>query len=188
MKSVCEFNITENFVKSGLGRILIIDDDDALRSILRLRLEYFGYQVFTAANEQDAYSIFNENSAEIDMVVIDMNLPDSKGTECFYRLKTIDPEVKAIAVDYLIILGLSQTAMAVEIILEGAFSGAGNTIPPMAVLIPGSLARIPLAYFLAFELDWGINGIWWTLTITSFLKAMLLAIWFLRGKWKEKKL
>jgi len=101
---------------------------------------------------------------------------------------TNDPAVKAIAVDYLIILGLSQTAMAFEIILEGAFSGAGNTIPPMTILVPGSLARIPLAYYLAFELGWGINGIWWTLTITSVLKSVLLALWFWRGKWKLKKL
>ncbi len=100
---------------------------------------------------------------------------------------TSDPRVKAIAVDYLVILGLSQFTMAVEIILEGAFSGAGDTVPPMIVMIPGSLARIPLAYYLAFELDWGINGIWWTLTITSFAKALVLAWWFSRGRWKLKR-
>ncbi|MFQ5454422.1 MAG: MATE family efflux transporter, partial [Candidatus Zixiibacteriota bacterium] len=100
---------------------------------------------------------------------------------------TDNAEVRKIAVDYLIILGLSQTAMALEIVLEGAFSGAGNTIPPMVVMIPFSLARIPLAYFLAFNLDWGLNGVWWTLTITSFIKGIILLFWFKRGKWKEKE-
>lgn len=99
-----------------------------------------------------------------------------------------DPRVVAITVDYLIILGLSQSAMAIEIILEGAFSGAGDTMPPMLVLLPGSLARIPLAWWLAFELGWGINGIWWTLTITTGLKALILAYWFGLGHWKRKKL
>jgi Na+-driven multidrug efflux pump len=96
-------------------------------------------------------------------------------------------EVRAIAIDYLIILGLSQITMAIEIVLEGAFSGAGDTIPPMVVMIPGAVARIPLAYFLCFTLDWGINGVWWTLTITTTVKAIILALWFKRGQWKEKQ-
>jgi len=99
-----------------------------------------------------------------------------------------DPEVIDIAADYLLILGLSQVFMGIEIILEGAFSGAGDTIPPMAVSIPGSVARLPLAYLLCFTFGIGINGVWWSLTITSVLKAVTLLIWFSRGKWKKKKL
>ena len=100
---------------------------------------------------------------------------------------TDDPGVLAIAIDYLIILGISQMAMALEIVLEGAFGGAGDTVPPMMVMIPFSLARIPLAYYLAFNLDWGINGIWWTLTFTSIAKGVILALIFKRGKWKLKE-
>ncbi len=99
-----------------------------------------------------------------------------------------DPRVVSITVDYLIILGISQSAMAIEIILEGAFSGAGDTMPPMLVLLPGSLARIPLAWWLAFDQGWGINGIWWTVTITTGVKAIILAYWFRLGNWKRKKL
>ncbi len=102
-------------------------------------------------------------------------------------LFTNDPHVREIAMDYLIILGLSQSAMAIEIIIEGAFSGAGDTMPPMIVAIPGAIARIPLAYYLAFTLDWGINGIWWTLTITCILKAIVLGWWFWLGKWKSRR-
>jgi putative MATE family efflux protein len=101
---------------------------------------------------------------------------------------TNDPKVLAIAVDYLIILGISQAAMAIEIVLEGAFGGAGDTVPPMIVSMPGSALRIPLAYYLCFTLDWGINGVWWTLTITTFLKAAALSIWFYRGRWKSKQI
>lgn len=100
---------------------------------------------------------------------------------------TEDPQVRKIASDYLFILGLSQAGMAVEIVLEAAFSGAGNTIPPMIVSVPGSLLRIPLAYFLAFNLDWGINGVWWTLTFTTLLKAGVLAFWFRLGRWKTRQ-
>lgn len=98
-----------------------------------------------------------------------------------------DPYVIGIAKDYLIILGISQTAMALEIVIEGAFSGAGDTIPPMVVMIPGSLARIPLAYYLAYDMGLGLNGVWWTLTITTVIKSVILAGWFWRGKWKLKE-
>jgi putative MATE family efflux protein len=98
------------------------------------------------------------------------------------------PAVIAIANDYLIILALSQISMAIEIILEGSFAGAGDTVPPMIVMVPGHLLRIPLAYYLCFTLGWGINGVWWTLTITTTIKAIILALWFKRGKWQEKVL
>lgn len=99
---------------------------------------------------------------------------------------TNNARVKAIATDYLIILGLTQTAMAVELVLEGSFSGAGDTIPPMVVMIPGAIIRIPLAYWLSFDLEMGVNGVWWTLTITSALKAIILVYWFKLGHWKTK--
>ena len=100
---------------------------------------------------------------------------------------TDDPEVIKIAVDYLMILGISQFAMAIEIVLDGAFSGAGDTLPPMIVMIPGSIARIPLAYYLCYNLGWGINGVWWTLTFTTLVKSFILLFWFHRGKWKLKE-
>ncbi|UCD16350.1 MAG: MATE family efflux transporter [Candidatus Zixiibacteriota bacterium] len=101
---------------------------------------------------------------------------------------TSDPEAHKIAVDYLIILGLSQIFMGIEIVLEGAFSGAGNTLPPMVVSATWSVLRLPLAYFFCFGMDIGINGIWWSLTITSFFKAVILLFWFKKGNWKKKKL
>ncbi len=98
-----------------------------------------------------------------------------------------DAAVQQIAQDYMIILALSQFTMAIEIVIEGAFSGAGDTIPPMLVLLPGAIARIPLAYYLAFDCGLGVNGVWWTLTITTTIKAACIALWFRRGKWKLKK-
>ena len=83
------------------------------------------------------------------------------------------------------ILALSQLFMAVEIVLEGAFAGAGNTLPPMAISLPGSIARLPLAYYLCFTLGMGITGVWWALTITTWAKAIAAIIWFRRGQWKK---
>jgi putative MATE family efflux protein len=97
-----------------------------------------------------------------------------------------DPKVVIIAIDYLRILALSQVFMALEIVLEGSFSGAGNTIPPMTVSIPGSVLRVPLAYLIAVFWGVGPNGIWWAITLTTIAKGTTLAFWFRQGNWKAK--
>ncbi len=98
-----------------------------------------------------------------------------------------DPAVADIAVDYLMILAISQTFMAAEIVLEGAFAGAGDTLPAMIVSIGGSIARYPLAYYIAITLGVGVNGVWWAITSTTVVKGMILMYWFSRGKWKTKE-
>ncbi len=99
---------------------------------------------------------------------------------------TDDPKVIEIARGYLIIVGLSQLFMGIEIVIDGAFSGAGDTVPPMMISIPGSLARIPLAYFFALTLDMGVSGVWLAISVTTVLKAGLLVYWFRRGGWRNK--
>ena len=96
-----------------------------------------------------------------------------------------DDAVVSIAVEYLRILALSQMFMAVEIVLQGAFAGAGNTIPPMTISVLGSIARLPLSYYLCYIAGFGVTGVWWAITITTWVKAMLIAYWFWRGRWKK---
>jgi len=97
-----------------------------------------------------------------------------------------DPAVWPYCISYLQILALSQILMGWEIVFEGAFAGAGDTMPPMIVSIVGSVARIPLAYALAVWLGFGVAGIWWTITISTLAKGAVLFIWFRAGKWKKK--
>jgi putative MATE family efflux protein len=99
-----------------------------------------------------------------------------------------DPKVIEIASDYLIILALSQTFMAIEIVMGGAFTGAGNTMPPMLISLIGSFARVPLAQYICYDLGVGINGVWWAITLTTVVKGIILVLWFSRGHWKTKKI
>ena len=104
------------------------------------------------------------------------------------RIFISDQVVIDISSDYLRILALSQVFMAVTIVLEGAFSGAGDTMPPMIVGIPAALARLPIAYLLCFTLDVGVNGVWWAITITTIISGTVLAFWFKKGKWKNREI
>lgn len=91
-----------------------------------------------------------------------------------------DPDVVEIAVHYMRIVAISEIFLVYEIVLEGAFGGAGDTVPPLVVSGPLSIARVPLAYVLAVTLDWGADGIWWAISITTVLKGTLMAAWFWR--------
>jgi putative MATE family efflux protein len=102
------------------------------------------------------------------------------------RIFVTDPAVLEAGKHYVRILALSQILMGWEIVIEGAFAGAGNTLPPMLVAIPGAVARIPIAWALAIALGWGIDGIWWTITLTTIAKGISLYIWFSLGRWKKR--
>jgi putative MATE family efflux protein len=87
------------------------------------------------------------------------------------------------ATDYCRIVAVSVAFTAVEIILEGAFSGAGDTRPALFLTMPLTVARIPVAMLLARVLGMGVSGVFWALTWTSVLRGLALALWFARGRW-----
>ena len=94
-----------------------------------------------------------------------------------------DPAVIAEAARYLRIAALSQLGICAEIVLEGALGGAGATLPPMLTSTVITASRIPLAAWAAAR--WGIEGLWWTISLTALLRAVgMMAIWR-AGRWKR---
>lgn len=83
-----------------------------------------------------------------------------------------EPKVIGIAVGYLMIIGLSECFLCVEITTIGALSGLGKTKICSIVTILFTGARIPLAMFLGGT-SLGITGIWWALTLTSVVKGIV---------------
>jgi len=74
---------------------------------------------------------------------------------------------------------------AIEVILSGAFAGAGDSIPPAIISTSINILRIPLAGILS--LYFALTGIWIGIAFTVLLKGVLVLTWFKRGKWKNKK-
>jgi putative MATE family efflux protein len=89
-----------------------------------------------------------------------------------------DPEALKIGVGYLKILGLSEIFMTCEIASRGAFNGLGRTVPPSVVGVIFNALRIPLALILS-STSLGLDGVWWTVTISSSLKGIVLTIWYI---------
>lgn len=80
---------------------------------------------------------------------------------------------------YLRILGLSQLFMCIEITTAGAFNGLGKTMPPSLVGIVFTGLRIPAALILSQPKLLGLNGIWWSISVSSIFKGVILLAWFL---------
>lgn len=79
---------------------------------------------------------------------------------------------------YLIIVGLSQLFMCLEMLNEGAFNGLGKTQYPAVVSILFTAMRIPLAIYLANYTSLALDGIWWSISISSMIKGIVLYLLF----------
>jgi Na+-driven multidrug efflux pump len=96
-----------------------------------------------------------------------------------------DPAMLVAGRDYLRIIAFSQAFMALEFVLEGAFAGAGTTLPVMVVSVPLTFLRIPLGYYLAVQVLHDVRGIWWAISATTVIKGLLIWLWFRKGKWSQ---
>lgn len=98
-----------------------------------------------------------------------------------------DPLVVSMGAMYLWVIAFSLVLEGIGVVMDGSFSGAGDTVPPMLIAVPLTLARLPVAGFLALSLGWGVVGIWWAISLCTIVKGIVVTLWFLRGKWKQKR-
>jgi len=80
----------------GSGTILLVDDEEAVRTVGARILERLGYKVKLASSGQEALRVVQQNQAAVDLVVLDMVMPGLSGRETFYRLKEMDPGIKVL--------------------------------------------------------------------------------------------
>jgi len=107
--------------------------------------------------------------------------------ELLYRFFINDVQVIRHGIDYLKIVAVFEVFLASEIIMEGAFTGAGDTKPPFIIVLSITFLRIPLSYFFSITLSFGVIAIWAVISITTFLKGSLLFFWFQKGHWMRKQ-
>jgi signal transduction histidine kinase/ligand-binding sensor domain-containing protein len=104
-----------DYMMTGDASILIVDDEEAVRIAMQSQLEKLGYTVHLVESGSEAISYYSEKKAEIDLVLLDMIMPEMSGTETFAKLKGLNPDIKV-----LLISGYSQDEWATEILKNGA--------------------------------------------------------------------
>ncbi len=108
--------------------------------------------------------------------------------EPLIRLFDASPEVVAMGASYLRIASFFHVFAALSIVLGRALQGAGDTVAPMVTTIVGLWGvQIPLAVILARYMTSPTDGIWWSVGIAIMVNGLMVAFWFMTGRWKHKK-
>ncbi len=82
--------------RQGIGRILVVDDEEIVRSVARQALEARGYEVLEAADGLDAVKEVELRGAEISLVLLDMTMPRLGGEGAFRRIRELRPDLPVI--------------------------------------------------------------------------------------------
>lgn len=101
----------ERHPTEGTGTILLVDDEERVLHITAKLLEHMGYRVLKAACGKDAFEHYKRDPDGIDIVILDMVMPDLSGAQTFEILKGFDPNVKV-----LLCSGYSIDSQATEIL------------------------------------------------------------------------
>lgn len=104
----------EQDLKVGQETILFVDDEKTIIEVGEQMLLALGYKVLLARGGREAVEICKESAGDIDMVILDMIMPDMGGGEVYDALKKMNPNVKV-----LLSSGYSSEGQANEILERG---------------------------------------------------------------------
>ena len=82
--------------RRGSGVILVVEDESGIRELIRELLDGAGYQVFTAANGQDAMNFVAGHDGPIDLLLTDVVLPGTSGPDLADSLKALRPGLRVL--------------------------------------------------------------------------------------------
>jgi CheY-like chemotaxis protein len=112
-KIVKDKKIHEELLR-GTETVLLVDDEDMIIDVGQDVLELLGYEVLPAKGGEEAVEVYEKNQDKIDMVILDMIMPDMGGGQTYDRLKEINPDIKV-----LLSSGYSINGQATEILERG---------------------------------------------------------------------
>ena len=90
-------------IPQGRGElVLVVDDESSMREVTKATLETYNYRVLTASNGIEAIALYAREHQAIDLVIMDIMMPEMDGKTAIRTLKQINPEVNIVAVSGLI--------------------------------------------------------------------------------------
>ena len=98
----------------GTETVLFVDDEEMIIEVAEEIFEQLGYKVLIARSGKEAIEIYEENKEHIDIVLLDMIMPDMSGSDTYDKMKKIDPDIKV-----LLSSGYSINGQATEIMDRG---------------------------------------------------------------------
>ncbi len=93
-KEVLQEKPAEAETLRGTESILIVDDEPTILAVSRAMLEFLGYTVHEATSGPEAIALYREKKDDIDLVILDMIMPELSGGETFDRIRELNPSAK----------------------------------------------------------------------------------------------
>ncbi len=123
-------------LRGGNENILVVDDESEIRELTREILESFGYSVLDAKSGEQAMEIYREYGKNIDLTILDLNMPGMGGQRCLQEIMKINPWAKV-----LIASGYSANVHGKEALSSGAsgFIGKPYQIRELAAKVRDAL-------------------------------------------------
>jgi two-component system cell cycle sensor histidine kinase/response regulator CckA len=113
-KTISQASSPYDPVVKGDEMVLLVDDEDAIRGVGRELLEAMGYKVLLAGDGREAVNLYKNKQDEIDVVLLDIVMPNMGGGETYDKLKEVNPDVKV-----LLFSGYTINGQAKEILERG---------------------------------------------------------------------
>lgn len=86
----------ETSATEGRERILVVDDEEMVRMVIKAVLAYRGYQVTEARDGEEAVQLYSANPGGFDLVVLDLHMPRLSGHEALLRIRAVNPNARAV--------------------------------------------------------------------------------------------
>jgi CheY-like chemotaxis protein len=80
----------------GSGTILLVDDEEMVRSVSKRMLEHIGFRVLLASDGVEAIDVYRANRDTIDCVILDLTMPRMDGVQTLATLRTVSVDVPVI--------------------------------------------------------------------------------------------
>jgi len=100
--------------RSGSGTLLLVDDEENVLMVTAQMLSRSGFTVIEARSGRDAIRLYSQNQDKIDLIILDMVMPEMGGGDVFDRIRSINPSAKV-----LLASGYSLEGQAREIMKRG---------------------------------------------------------------------
>lgn len=96
-------------------RVLLAEDDDAVRRVVSLTLRRAGYAVTPCATGEEAWEAFRENPQAFDLLITDLSMPILDGASLIQRVRLLHPRLRT-----LLISGYCDDRQAFDLVRSGA--------------------------------------------------------------------
>lgn len=104
----------DHMLVNGKERILLVDDEEGPILVEELMLKELGYEVLTARSGVEAIDLYSSASGKLDLVALDMIMPEKSGRATYEELRKINPKVKV-----LLVSGYSLNKQVEELMAQG---------------------------------------------------------------------